>query len=469
MATARSNGRSPGNPQQPTRVRSLRVGIILGGKIIEERLVRKRETISIGQSAKNTFSVPIEGMPRSWPLFVAKDEKFYLHFSPAMDGRVSDGGQVHPLQQLRSHGAQPHGEGFIIPLPDTARGKIVLGEMTLLFQFVTAPPLQPRPHLPASLRGTLSERIDPQLAIIVAISMMAHLMVMLYARCVVDPKEDKYDKIYKATFPEEYDDYKPQQVAVADVDVEGAEGEKAEEEKQPDKPASAKKPAGDGPKAEGTPRPAKTEEELAAAAELAIAELLGEDSDTGVQGNRMRDRNPGNNLADEARQVEEGRVSVTLKDQGGDQGPNRSTRRTATTTGPDVKAGGDREGTGPVGPAKVPKKPVIDVNRPDLDGGSKTSPAEIMAKIQRQYVNGLKRCYERVLKLDETAAGTVKLRFTVGTRGTIIRAQVKGFGFDTLDSCVEGQVNTWVFGPFKDEEGDPTEVTVNISLPFTGR
>jgi outer membrane biosynthesis protein TonB len=183
----------------------------------------------------------------------------------------------------------------------------------------------------------------------------------------------------------------------------------------------------------------------------------------------MRDRNPGNDMAEEARQVEEGRVSVTLKDQGGDRGPSRSTRRTATTTGPDVKAGTGTETTGPVGPAKVPKKPVIDVNRPDLDGGSKTSPAEIMAKIQRQYVSGLKRCYERVLKLDETAAGTVKLRFTVGTRGTIVKAAVKGFGFDTLDTCVENQVKTWVFGPFKDEDGEPTDVTVTISLPFTGR
>lgn len=467
MATASAQR----HPQQMARVRSLRIGIILGGKIIEERLVRKRETITIGQSAKNTFSVPIEGMPRTWPLFVAKDEQFYLHFSPAMDGRISDGGQVHPLQQLRNHGAQPHGEGFILPLPDTARGKIVLGEMTLLFQFVTAPPLQPRPHLPASLRGTLSDRIDPHLAIITAISIMAHLGVMLYARCIVDPQVSRVDKIYKATFPEEYDDYKPQQAVEATVEVEGAAEAKADEpETKPDKPSPTKADGGDkGPKDEGKPRPAKTEEELQAAADLAIGELLGDDDPDGTQGNRMNDRNPGNDLADEARNVEEGKVSVTLKDQGGDQGPNRSTRRVATTTGPDVKTGTDREGTGPVGPAKVPKKPVIDVERPDLDGGSKQSPAEIMAKIQRQYVNGLKRCYERTLKVDENAAGTVRLRFTVGERGTIVKVQVKGFGYDTLDSCVEGQVKTWVFGPFKDEDGDPTEVTVTISLPFTGR
>ena len=36
----------------------LRVGVILGGKIVEERLIRTRETVTIGQSAKNTFSIP---------------------------------------------------------------------------------------------------------------------------------------------------------------------------------------------------------------------------------------------------------------------------------------------------------------------------------------------------------------------------------------------------------------------------
>ena len=61
MATAR--------PQQNQQVangprrRILRIGVLLGGKIIEERLVREHTSVSIGQSAKNTFSVAIEALP----------------------------------------------------------------------------------------------------------------------------------------------------------------------------------------------------------------------------------------------------------------------------------------------------------------------------------------------------------------------------------------------------------------------
>ena len=49
----------------------LRIGIIQGGRIVEERLVRKRENITIGQSAKNMFVVPSEALPRNWLLFEA--------------------------------------------------------------------------------------------------------------------------------------------------------------------------------------------------------------------------------------------------------------------------------------------------------------------------------------------------------------------------------------------------------------
>lgn len=471
MATANQRSNAAGTP----RARSLRIGIILGGKIVEEKLIRKRETIHIGQSAKNTFSVPVEGMPRAWPLFVVKDNRYFLHFSSAMDGRISDGGQVQPLTALRAS-AQRHGEGWVIPLPETSRGKIVLGDMTLLFQFVTAPPLQPRPHLPASVRGTLADRIDPQLSIIVTISLMLHLGVLVYAKCFVDPPLTKAEQIYRDTFPEQYEDnFEPKSVQV-DVDIKD-EGDQPKEEpkKGDDKPKQPKKPTtkagGDAkPKDGGSPRPEKSDEEMAADAEAAIAQMFGDDSDDGATGTRMSDRNPGSDLADEAANVEEGRVKVTLKDTGSDQGPNRARRRRATTSGPNVDTGTGREGSGEVGPAKVPKKPQVKPGGASTDDDVKNlTPAAILAKIRRQYTYGLKQCFKKVLKIDENASGTVRLKFTIGERGNVTTAQTKGFGYDSLDQCVASQAKKWRFTPPKDEDGDPTDMTVKLSLPFTGR
>src|SRR5580765_6587122 len=155
-------------PQQGPRQRILRIGILLGGKIVEERLIRERTPVSIGQSMKNTFSIPVEGLPLEFTLFALEEGKYSLRFLNKMDGRLSDGsGQVHTLDVLKqSRGAANQGEYWSVPLTDGARGKLSIGDLTILFQFVTEPPRQPKPMLPASVRGTIADRIDPRLAVI---------------------------------------------------------------------------------------------------------------------------------------------------------------------------------------------------------------------------------------------------------------------------------------------------------------
>ena len=67
----------------------LRIGIIQGGRIVEERLVRKRENITIGQSAKNMFVVPSDALPRNWLLFEAERQPATSRTSPTGWTRAS--------------------------------------------------------------------------------------------------------------------------------------------------------------------------------------------------------------------------------------------------------------------------------------------------------------------------------------------------------------------------------------------
>ena len=75
----------------PASQRALRIGLVLGKEIVEEKLIRERTEITIGQSLKNTIHVPVHGLPRSWPLFRAEGGRYVLRFNEAMDGRVADG------------------------------------------------------------------------------------------------------------------------------------------------------------------------------------------------------------------------------------------------------------------------------------------------------------------------------------------------------------------------------------------
>src|SRR5215468_10610306 len=100
--------RPPQQPQQPQgpRQRILRIGILLGGKIVEERLIRERTSVTIGQSMKNTFSIPVEGLPLELMLFALDEKgKYHLRFLDKMDGRLSSGDQVNTLDVLKSRGA----------------------------------------------------------------------------------------------------------------------------------------------------------------------------------------------------------------------------------------------------------------------------------------------------------------------------------------------------------------------------
>src|SRR5437016_4791155 len=82
--------------------RILRIGIVQGGKIVEERLIRKRIDVSIGQSAKNTFVVPASNLlPASFVMFELAHGQYYLNFTDGMDGRIATEGDVATLLQLR--------------------------------------------------------------------------------------------------------------------------------------------------------------------------------------------------------------------------------------------------------------------------------------------------------------------------------------------------------------------------------
>jgi hypothetical protein len=153
-----------------------------------------------------------------------------------MDGRVSDGDRVMTLDVARQGGSMRMGEHWQMPLGDHARGKVTVGELTLLFQFVTEPPVQPRPMLPHSVRGTLADRLDPQLMICLAVSITFHFGFMLWALLINDPDtgDTMAERAAKATFQEE--SYEVRDEFVLPQEPSEAAGETKEQPKAEDKP-----------------------------------------------------------------------------------------------------------------------------------------------------------------------------------------------------------------------------------------
>ena len=148
---------------QVTGPKILRIGIVQGGKVIEERLIKQRSHVTIGPSEKAMFVIPSRNIPAQFRLFELAGGEYSLNFLDGMTGRVALKTGISELGALRGQAKRVqagNAQMYQVPLSDEARGKVVVGETTFLFQFVAPPPVQPKPQLPMSVKGGMASEID---------------------------------------------------------------------------------------------------------------------------------------------------------------------------------------------------------------------------------------------------------------------------------------------------------------------
>jgi hypothetical protein len=449
-----------GNGQQGPRPRILRIGVLLGGKIVEERLIRERVSVSVGQSMRNTFSVPVDGLPLEFTLFAMDQGRYYLRFTAKMDGRLSDGGQVSTLEQLRAK-AQNTGEYFQIPLGDGSRGKLSLGDLTVLFQFVTEPPRQPRPMLPASVRGTIADRIDPQLAVILIISLVAHIGLMCFSIWVFDPELEDSLAERAAVLTFHQDTY--------NVDVEQPKPEPSKDqgpgsdaaktpEKKPDKPApQVQKPNPDPGRNQADEVRRKEDEAMAFA-----GAVTGDEGSNGIQGDISK-RRPSADLGEQIADVRESGKSVQLGGTGGRGSRGGGDARVGNGHGPNLNGPGgiDSSGTGKTQETGPSGRITISDKTGDTD--TTLTPDAVLRRIMNLYLAQLQRCYKDYLKKDASARGKVTLAFTVNPTGRVTHPTADGVAPE-VSSCIQNRMSGWTFPAPKDKDNEATEANFGITL-----
>lgn len=151
----------------------LRIGLVQGGRVMEERVIKQRVTVTVGSNEKAMFVVPSSTVPPTFKLFEIVGSDYFLNFLDGMTGRVALASGITDLAALRGQ-AKKTANGHQVKLTEEARGKVVIGETTFLFQFVAPPPVQPRPQLPLAVKGGIASQIDWSLTIIAAFSFLLH-------------------------------------------------------------------------------------------------------------------------------------------------------------------------------------------------------------------------------------------------------------------------------------------------------
>src|ERR1700744_1244605 len=74
--------------QQATGPKVLRIGLVAQGRILEERIIKQRTSVSVGPSEKSTFVVQAQ-LPQGFKLFELIGADYLLNFLDGMTGRVA--------------------------------------------------------------------------------------------------------------------------------------------------------------------------------------------------------------------------------------------------------------------------------------------------------------------------------------------------------------------------------------------
>jgi outer membrane biosynthesis protein TonB len=438
--------------------RILRIGIVQGGRIVEERLIRKRDNISIGWSAKSTFAVPSEALPKQWLLFEANPKGYIAHFADGMDARIAVGNEVISLAQLKQAGRlRKQGTSSRYLLDERSRGKVTVGDLSILFQFVTPPPPQPRPQLPASVRGSFFSGMDWFYTGIAAASFAAHLIFVLYLRSVDWPRKPDIEEI-----PDRF-----VQMAIK-APPPKEEVKKGDDKDKPDETKTEKKTASSS--ANKAPKKELSAEEKARLDAERRARLAEQVRNTGIL-KLLGARAVGSgSIADVL-----GKGDVDRDQEKAFQGVGGLTVATGDASLRGVKTGTGGSGKvadisglrgagsiagGSTGAGSTEKRitGIVKSEAPAVDG--ELDPA-LVSKEVRARIGAIKGCYERALKRNPNLSGKVKVRWTITAAGTVSAVEIEedSLGDGEVSSCIKGLVSRWRFPA-------PSGGSVDVVYPF---
>lgn len=421
----------------------LRIALIQGSKITEDRSLRKRANVTVGTDPKNSFVVPVSNLPASFTLFEFVNNQYALVFTEQMSGKVKVSDSDLSFEALRSQGlAKKRGTVYVLPLNDAMKGRVTLGEVSVLFQFVAPPPEPPKPELPAAVKGSWWQAIDQLFFTILAVSLFVHFSGAGFIACQPMPEERELsldelpDRFAKVMMPKaEPPRPKEEQGSEAKEEVKEAKKE-------------TKKSAEDAAASKAAMQKAVSSKGLlkilgSAGGAGAFEDVLGGDTGAG-------------SIADALQGA--GGVGVATADAvaGGPKGG-----------GTGQAAGIGDLGTSGAGAVDLGKKGDAVVRGRVADAAPEVDSSDVDREALARYVkarkSAIQACYEKELKRNPTLKGKVVVRFTISTAGRASEVDIEEntLGNDAVASCIRAVIRAWVF-PFK----PPSEVPVAYPFVF---
>lgn len=162
------------------RATQLRVCIVERGRILHDRRLSLAEPLSVGSAESNTFVLSGPELPRSRTLFRAGDGGPSLCLDAHLRGQVTTQGGTRSCSELFARQGGKGEDRVAWPLDEKARGKLLLGGYTLLFELVEAPLGLVHAALPLGVRQSFAKNIDWLFTATVLGSFVLHFAFVVY-------------------------------------------------------------------------------------------------------------------------------------------------------------------------------------------------------------------------------------------------------------------------------------------------
>lgn len=411
----------------------LRVGVIQAGKIVEERLLPARQAVTIGSAAGNT--IVVAELPESTTVFTFAGDKYTLLFAQGTEGRIQGPAGSADFGALVSQGlAKQQAGAYAAPVNDDQRGKIVLGDVTLLWQFVVPPPETPKPVLPKEAKGNHFRSLDRLFGTVLVASFVVHTAVYVALARAEVPKEVTLEEI-----PDRYAKVLiPERIAKPQVEEKKPEPrvEKKAEEKKPE--AEKKQESAEQVAAKKAARAAAVAKAVQSKGILKVLGALGPGTGRGAVADVF---GSGGGIGDVASALSGAGGVAVANDPGAAGGRKGGGQGEAASIGDLATSGGGKVAYGAKSEVRVSGSVAAEeaeVDSSDIDQGK-------LAAFVKARMGLIKACYENALKRNPKLKGKISIRFTILETGGLsdINPSQNSVGSPEVASCIVNTMRSW--------------------------
>ncbi|MGC8928690.1 MAG: TonB family protein [Myxococcota bacterium] len=442
-------------------IKVLRVGIILNGKIISEKIINNPVDITIGTDKRCTFCVTeSQKLPKELTIFSAKNRQYFLVFNDRQTGQIIVKNAEFNLQSIKAQNTcQKKGNSYYYPLDVDSKGRIDVEDVIILFQFIPPPPEPPKPQIPEIAKGYWLKKMDKPFMAIFMASFILHFGFVFGVRYFAEPPKeptinDIPDRFVKMIMPEKEIKKKTDKTE----DGAGKETKKAETKKTASKSSGSADSKNVGQaKGMGRQTAEEVKNKVMGTGILKVIGSLSDGEGDSPLADVLKGGGRGGKLEESLNQI--GSVGIATEE-------GQGTRLGAGGSGGTASIGdlANKAEVGQVGGGTGEKIKTASISgkitgiNPEVDG--KMDQAKINAIIKSKQ-KALQDCYERELRKNPNLSGKIVVRFTIGEDGKVadVRIESDTMGNAEVSDCILSRIRRWIFPK-------PDEGSVTVSVPF---